>query len=447
MLADHSRRALRPARILVLSFLTAIGLGTVLLLLPVAVAPGRSTDPVTALFTATSAVCVTGLVVVETGRHWSPFGQAVIALLIQVGGIGIMTTGTVFALVTGRRIGLRERLVIHETFGKDGYAGMVRLVRVIVTTTLVLEAIGAVYLAARFARDMPPGRAAYFGVFHAVSAFCNAGFDLFGDSLARYVADPVVNLGFMSLIITGGLGFPVLVDVTGNIRRRGRYLSLHTRIVLATTAVLLVAGAASILVLEWNNPATLAPLGWKGRLLASLFHSVTPRTAGFNTLPTGQLFPATLLLSMVLMFIGASPGGTGGGIKTTTAVVLFTEVKSVLAGRADMELFGRRIGREVAGKSLAIAFLSLVLVVATTAFLLTTEAFGFLPVLFESVSAFGTVGLSMGITPELSVAGRLMVVLTMFTGRVGTLTVFLAVATRDRVPASYRRPEEKIMVG
>ncbi|MEW6522600.1 MAG: TrkH family potassium uptake protein [Bacillota bacterium] len=440
-------RRLRPAQILVVSFLAIIGLGTLLLLLPWATAPGRQTSLVEALFTATSAVCVTGLVVVDTSTHWSRFGQVVIMMLIQAGGLGIMTTGTIFALLTGRRIGLRERLVIRESFGKDGFSGIVRLLQAIVLTTFLLEGLGAIYLANRFAQDMPTWQAWYYGVFHSVSAFCNAGFDLFGDSLVRYVSDPAVNFGFMTLIILGGLGFPVLVDVYRRVRRYDTRLSLHARLVLVSTAVLLAAGTLAVLVFEHANPATLGSLGMRGRILSSLFHSVTPRTAGFNTLPTGQLLPITLLVTMALMFVGASPGGTGGGIKTTTFVTLLMGVKTPIAGRQEIEVFQKRIGKEILEKSLAIAFLGMALVTFTTGFLLVSEGFEFLPVLFESISAFGTVGLSMGITPGLTSAGRLMIIVTMFAGRVGPLTVFMAIATRNRALAAYRRPEEKIMVG
>ncbi|HAI21101.1 MAG TPA: Trk family potassium uptake protein [Clostridiales bacterium UBA8153] len=430
-----------------MSFLAVIGLGTLLLLLPWSTAPGRDTSWVDALFTATSAVCVTGLTVVPTGTHWSAFGQLVILALIQVGGLGIMTTAAIFAVLTGRRIGLKDRLVIRESFGKDGLAGLVRLLRLVVFTTAAVQLLGAMYLAWRFAGHMPVGQAWYYALFHTVAAFNNAGFDLFGDSLMRYVSDPWINFGFIALIITGGLGFPVLMDLYQRARDRKHRLTLHTRMVVATTTVLLVAGALLVVVLEYGNPATLGRLDLRGRLLAGLFQSVTPRTAGFNTLPTYQLRPVTLLFIMVLMFVGASPGGTGGGIKTTTFVSLLASVWTLIAGRQDIEMFRTRLSREVLEKSLAIFLVGLTLVTVTAGFLLASEGLGFLPVLFESFSAFGTVGLSLGITSGLSTAGRLMLSFTMFAGRVGPLTVFMAIAIGSRSPAAYRRPEEKIMVG
>lgn len=438
---------LHPAQVLAISFLGVIGVGTLLLLLPWSTAPGRETSWVDALFTATSAVCVTGLTVVDTGRHWSRFGEVVILVLIQAGGLGIMTIASIVAVLTGRRIGLKDRLIIRESFGKDGLAGLVRLLRMVVFTTALVQLVGVIYLAWRFSGHMGVGQAWYYALFHTVAAFNNAGFDLFGDSLVRYVADPWVNFGFIALIVTGGLGFPVLMDLYQRARDRRHRLSLHTRVVVATSMVLVVSGALLVVVLEHGNPATLGRLDLGEKLMAGLFQSVTPRTAGFSTLPTSQLRPVTLLFIMALMFVGASPGGTGGGIKTTTFMSLLASVWTLISGRHDIEMFRTRIGREILEKSLAIFLVSLTLVTLTAGFLLASEELGFLPVLFESFSAFGTVGLSMGITSELSTAGRLMVSFTMFAGRVGPLTVFMAIAVGNRAPAAYRRPEEKIMVG
>ncbi len=436
----------RPAQVLVISFVMVILLGTFLLALPAASANDEFTSLVDAAFTATSAVCVTGLVVADTATIWSPLGQVIIMLLIQIGGLGIMTTGTVFAIITGRRVGLKERLVLHQTYGKAGLSGMVRLVRMLLLTTLALQGVGAAYMTARFAQDMPWGRAFYFGVFHSISAFCNAGFDLFGDSLVRYGSDVSVNLIFGVLIILGGLGFPVLVEIMHWVRWRSR-VSLHSLIVLYSTGVLLFVGAATVFLFEYANPATLGQLSVTGKFLSSIFHSVTPRTAGFNTLPVDQLMPTTLLVTMMFMFIGASPGGTAGGVKTTTFAALAAAVKGALTGQRDIVLFKRRLGDDILLKSLAIIFLGLLLVFITTAILLHTEGREFLPTLFEAFSAFGTVGLSMGMTGDLSSPGKIIIMLAMFAGRVGPLTVFLAIATRPKRASSYRRLEEKIMVG
>jgi trk system potassium uptake protein len=433
-----------PPQTIVLSFAAVILLGTVLLSMPAASSSGQSIGLVNAYFMASSATCVTGLVVIPTGAALSRFGQLVILALIQIGGLGLMTLATFFYALIGRRITLRGRLLIQESLGQGSLTGLVRLLRTVFLFTIVSEAIGALILTVRFAFDMPLAQAAYYGVFHAVSAFCNAGFDLFGDSLVRFASDPVVVIVVTGLIIVGGLGFLVLKDLVEH-RREGR-LTLHTRVVLRASGFLLATVTALILLLEYNNPETLGALPAHGKLLSAWFQAVTPRTAGFNTVPTAMLRETTLLMMFVLMFVGASPAGTGGGIKTTTAWVIVNGVLTTIRGRHELESGGRSIPRDVVDRAYAIGAVSVALVLSVASILLFTERAGFLKVMFETMSAFGTVGLSMGITPELSTIGRILIPLTMLAGRVGPLTLAVALGPM-RANAGVHYPPERVLVG
>ena len=435
-----------PSQVLVLGFATLILLGALVLTLPVSSASGQWTNFIDALFTATSAVCVTGLVVVDTGSFWSPFGQVVVLLLIQIGGLGIMTVSTLFFFLIGKRITLRERLVMQESLGGGTLAGLVRLTHEVLLVTLVVETLGTALLTARWAFDYPLGQALYLGVFHAVSAFNNAGFDLFGSSLVGYVDDVVTILTVGGLIIVGGLGFTVILELWHH--RQGHRLSLHAKLVLVVTAGLILAGALLIFLFEASNPQTMGPLSLRGRLLAAFFHSVTPRTAGFNSLVTGNLREATLLLTIILMFIGASPASTGGGIKTSTFGTLLLAIRATVQGESEPQVFGRRIPRGTVQRALAITLMAGALVLGITTILLLTEGSHLLETLFEVTSAFGTVGLSTGLTPRLSPEGRLLISLTMFIGRVGPLTLaysLVQAATRRRAGICY--PEDRVMVG
>ena len=435
-------RPLQPARKFVLGFAGAITAGTLLLQLSWSTADGQGLSLVDAFFTATSAVCVTGLSVIDIGTRLSGFGQVVVLLLIQAGGLGIMTLSTMAAVVVGKRIGLVDRLTMKEAIGVDELAGLVRLMRIVMISALAIEGTGAILLTFLFARDFPPAQAAWYGVFHAVSAFNNAGLSLFATSLEAYVGDIWVNLVSVALIVLGGIGFYVLADVW----RNGRRLSLHSRLVIWLSAGLLLAGMAVILSVEWANPATLGSLPPGERLLAAAFQSVTPRTAGFNTVSIGQFRDGTLLVLIILMLIGASPGSTGGGMKTTTFWVLLASVHAILTGRDEIVVFHRRLSRLVTDKALVILVLTLAVLFVTTVLLTLTERFSFLDVLFEAVSAYSTVGLSTGITSQLSVVGRLLLPMTMFVGRLGPITVALAVAQRHRA-AGVRYPEDRVMVG
>lgn len=437
------RLELSPSQTIVAGFALIILAGAILLSLPAASADGNPTPFLTALFTATSATCVTGLVVVDTADHYSLFGQLVIMFLIQVGGLGYMTVATLMAIAIGRRIGLRERLVLQEAHNLYSVGGIVRFTRNVILMTMAIEGAGAILLAARWVPEFGWGRGVYYGIFHSISAFNNAGFDLMGQfrSLTGYAGDLTINAVIMALIVVGGLGFTVLTDLA-----TPRRISLHAKIVLTTTAALIVLGAALVLLLEFSNQATLGPLAAGRRVLAALFQSVTPRTGGFTTVTIGELRDPTLMLIITLMFIGASPGGTGGGIKTTTFVAPLAVILSMLRGRPDPELFHRRLPPVVVYKAVTIALVAVAFVVTMGTLLSFIERMPFIQALFEVVSAFGTVGLSTGITPSLSAAGRILVMLTIFTGRVGLLTAAFAL-TRRQQPANIRYPEERIYVG
>lgn len=435
-----------PPQILVLGFAAIILLGALLLMLPVSIAAGHSLNFIDALFTSTSAVCVTGLVVQDTGTFFSTFGQTVIMMLIQIGGLGFMTMATLFALVFKRKISLRDRLILQEAMNQGSMEGIVRLIRRVLIYSLVIEGSAAFLLSFRFAFDMPLGRAVYFGVFHAVSMFNNAGFDLFGGyrSITGYVTDPLVNIVVMLLIVLGGIGFIVISDLVEY--REKRRLSLHSKVVLSMTGALILTGALVILVFEFTNPRTMGPLNFGGKLLAAFFQSVTPRTAGANTLDVAGLRQASQFFIVILMFIGASPGSTGGGIKTTTFTLMIGAVIAMLRGREDIVLFRYRLAQERVFKALTVTLLALLLIVSVSMVLSTTENRDFLMILFETTSAFATVGLSMGLTPELTFIGKILIILTMFAGRLGLLTLAYALGPKKGKPL-YKYPEGKIIIG
>nr|WP_239483761.1 TrkH family potassium uptake protein [Paenibacillus rhizolycopersici] len=438
--------SLSPPQILTIGFALIILLGAFLLMLPISSTTGETLPFIDALFTATSATCVTGLVVVDTGTYFSTFGQVVIVLLIQVGGLGFMTMATLFSLVLKRKISLRDRLLLQEAMNQNSVEGIVRLIRKVLLYSLMIESGAALLFTIRWAFDMPFGRALYFGIWHAVSMFNNAGFDLFGDyqSFTKYVADPIVNFVAMFLIVSGGLGFIVLSDVF-EFRKR-RKLSLHSKVVLSMTSALIVIGAIVVFIFEFTNSKTLAPLSWSGKIWGSFFQSVTPRTAGANTLDIGALRQATQFFMIILMFIGASPSSTGGGIKTTTFTILVGAVGSMIRGRTDLVLFRYRMAEERIFKALTITLLALFLVVAVAMVLSTTEDASFLSILFETTSAFGTVGLTMGLTGKLTVIGKIIISFTMFAGRLGPLTLAYAIGPK-KGKELYRHPEGKIIIG
>lgn len=438
---------LDPPKILVLGFAAVILIGTLLLALPVATEDGKGLSFLNALFTATSATCVTGLVVVDTGDTFTMFGELVILSLIQIGGLGFMTFASLLFFLFGKKISLKNRLVLKEAINNLSIAGVVRLVRRILIFTAVIEIVGGIVLAIRFSFDMPIGKAIYFGFFHAISNFNNAGFDLMGEfqSLTSYVNDPTVVLTICSLITLGGIGFIVMNDLYEY--RNTRRLSVHTKVVILATFILTVGATILIFLFEYGNAKTLEPLSYTGKILGSLFQAVTPRTAGSNTLPIGDLTQSTLFLLIFLMFIGAGSGSTAGGIKITTLAVLVATIWSQIKGKEDVVLFRRSIVIDTILKALTVTVIGLLLVFIMTMLLSITEkGHDFIMYLFEAASAFGTVGLSMGLTPDLSTIGRLLIIFTMFAGRLGPLTIAIAVAMRRKKDVIHY-PEGKIMIG
>lgn len=444
------RRPLSPPQVLASGMAGVILVGTLLLVSPMSGAGGASVGWSAALFTATSAVCVTGLVVVDTPTAFSGFGQAVVLLLIQIGGLGYMTLSTLVAVALGRRVSMNEQHSLQESLNLSSRAGILGFAMTVIKLTLAFELVGAVILMARwwgtFGAD-----AVWLALFHSVSAFNNAGFSLFSNSLMDWKGDVVVNLTIMALVVAGGIGYLVLTEL-GRYRQTGS-LSLHTRFVLMLTAMLISGGTLVILMTEGTNPATLGPMNWPGAVLAAAFQSVTTRTAGFNTLDMGALQPATYFAMLILMFIGAAPGGTGGGVKVSTFGVTVLALWATIRGMREPTVFWRRIPADLVARAFFVSLIAFLAVNVVTGILLVREQGDLLRTLFESVSAFGTVGLSTGVsgTPlSLSAAfsegGQLLMCLLMFMGRIGPLTLAFALASR-RTPTRVRHPEGRVLIG
>lgn len=435
---------LSPARILLLGYASVIVLGTILLMLPVSHAPGVQITLIDALFTATSATAVTGLTVVDTASHFSLFGHVVMLVLMQLGGAGLMASVTTVAVVLGWRIGIRQRLLVELDLNQSSMKGVVRLSLRVFAFTLALEAIGAVILFGVFRHELNTLDAWYYAAFHAIAAFCSAGFDLFGNSLKSFSGNITVNLTIAGLFILGGLGFGVLQDIVAH--RRWSRLSFHSQVVLTVSGILTLLGVSMVWLLESGNPDTLGSMAAGDRLLAAFFQSATTRSAGFSTVSVDLLTAPTQFLFLVLMFIGASPGSTGGGIKTTTAAILAAIVHSSLRRKRDVELGRFRIDRGSIDSALVVVLGSLLWIAGATFMLLITERADFMPTLFEVVSAMGTVGLSMGLTEQLSDVGKLVISVTMFVGRLGPIAVMLSLGQRHATGA-IRRPEKRLIVG
>nr|WP_228484857.1 potassium transporter TrkG [Microbacterium cremeum] len=441
------RFRLHPAQAVVVGFGAAIAAGTVLLMLPIAKAGPGGASFVEALFTATSAVCVTGLVVVDTPTYWSGFGQAVILLLIQLGGLGIMIFASLIGLLLARKLSVRSRLNAATEAKALGLEDVRGVVRGIVLISVIIEAAVFVPLFLRFVFQYgySPGDAAWHSVFHAVSSFNNAGFSLYGDSLMRFVADPFICLPIAIAIILGGLGFPVIMQLRREFRHPLHW-AMNTKLVLAATAALLVAGTVYITVIEWSNPATLGRLDPAVRVMAGFFQSVQTRTAGFNSVDIGALHDETWLGMDVLMFIGGGPAGTAGGIKVTTFAVLFFIMLTELRGEGAVNIFGKRLSRAVHRQAITVVLIAVAAVVAGTGAIMLLTGENLDRALFETVSAFGTVGLSTGITTDLSDPARVVLVLMMFLGRLGPLTLGSAIALRER-RILYEYPKERPAIG
>lgn len=446
---DFLRKHWNPTRLVVLSFGLIILTGALLLTLPIASRDGQSAGFLTALFTATSATCVTGLILVDTWLHWTLFGQIVILLMIQLGGLGFMTVITLFLLAMHRRVSLSQRLLMVSTFNLNDMDGVVRVVRKALHGTLLFEGVGAVILSVCFIPRFGLS-GIWRGMFHAVSAFCNAGFDLMGidgpfSSLTGYSSHPVVLMTIMALVIIGGLGF----FIWGDLQQAGRWsgFSLYTKMVVVGTVVLILAGTAAVLAAEWSNPATLGSMSVWEKVLNALFQSVTLRTAGFNSMDQGAMVPVTKLVSVLLMLIGGCSGSTAGGVKVGTVCILLLAVRAGLTSREEVTLHGRSIPPRRVFDAMTLVFVVGALFVAGMVTISVVDDVPLLDAAFETASAIGTVGVTTGITSRLSVSSRLIVIGLMFLGRVGILSFSVAFLTQSHRAPKIKYPAFNIMVG
>ena len=440
-----NKTKLNGVQILALGFLVLIIIGAIILSLPISSKSGEPTNFLDAIFTSTSAVCVTGLVTLNTSAHWSTFGQTVIITLIEIGGLGFMSFAVLISLILGKKITLRERLVMQEAMNTFSIQGLVKMVKYVLAFTVSVQFFGALLLSTQFVPEYGISKGIFYSIFHSISAFCNAGFDLFGTSLIGYSNNTVVILVISALIIIGGLGFTVLLELYNF--KGIKKLSLHAKLVIITTSILVFGGAILMLLFEYNNPQTIANMNIKDKLLNSFFASVSPRTAGFNSLPLSQMTLASKILSIILMLIGGSPGSTAGGLKTVTCGILVLTVISLIRGREDVECFGRRFTKELVIKAFTIVFIGLSLVIGVTMILSYTEVgVSFIELLYECSSALATVGSTLDLTPNLSKVGKVLIMIMMYLGRVGPITVMLAL-TRKRKKSGYKYPEGKILIG
>lgn len=441
-----------PSQILVLWFAGAVVVGTICLLLPIASAPDRSIRFIDAFFMASSAVCVTGLVVKDLATDLSLTGQLMILVLVQLGGLGYMVLSTIIVILLGKKVGIKQRLVMQEALNVLTVEGVIGLLKGILLMTFVAEGVGAILLAFRFSVDFPWPHALYQGLFHSVMAFNNAGFSLFPTSLIAYQHDVTVNLVVTILIIAGGIGFIVYRDILRYLTKDSYRITVHTWMVLSISAALTVGGMLLFWAFETGNPKTLGSMPLTDQLMVSYFHSVSSRTAGFNTIDLGAGTGATLYLLVLLMFIGASPGGTGGGIKTSTFGTMLVGVWAGILGRSDVTAFNRRIPQETVIRAFSVALLAFALVTGVTLVLQVSDRQDFLRTLFETASAFGTVGLSTGdggvlsFSALLSDFGKVLIVLTMFIGRIGPLTVSVALVRLEET-RRFRYPPERVLIG
>ncbi len=434
---------------LVFGFLSLILLGSILLSMPISSSNHSYTPIIDCIFTSTSSVCVTGLVVLDTGIHWSVFGKIVILLLIQTGGIGFMSLVTFVLLLTRKKITIQNRVTLKDSYNFAQTGGVVRITKHILVFTFTTEFIGAVLLMFTFIPQLGVMKGIGVSIFHSISAFCNAGFDIMGNfsSLTSYVSNPFVLIVTMFLIVIGGLGFFVMEDLI--IKRKNlKSLSFHSKLVLSATTILIILAAVLILLFEYNNPDTFGSLSISDKVTQAFFNAITPRTAGFNTLNVSSLTGGTILLFIILMFIGGSPGSTAGGIKTTTLSVLLITVYSWIRGRESINIFHKRITQNLLKKAITIAVFTIILIICYIFALSVTEDASMRDIVFEVFSAFGTVGLSMGITPTLSTTGKILLTTAMFIGRLGPLTIALALSKNTSTPeGTYQYPEGDLLLG
>lgn len=445
---------LSTTQTILLSFLLAILLGSALLALPVSSADGAAVPYIDALFTATTSICVTGLVTVPTYSAWSLFGQIVILFLIQIGGLGVVTIMSGLMISLHRRIGIRDRMLIQDAFNLNTLSGMVKFIRKVITGTFLIEGIGALLYMTIFVPEFGL-RGIWISLFNAVSAFCNAGMDILSDnSLCDYVHNPVINLVTILLIVFGGIGYIVWWDLIGafkNIRRQKlkcfANLTLHSKIALSVTGILILVGTAAIFAFDYNNPLTIGNFSLLDKLQASLFQSVTTRTAGFATVPQEDLTNASAIVSLLLMFIGGSPVGTAGGIKTVTFAVLITSAFATMKTRSEAELFHRTIPKHAVSKAVAVVSMAFIILFTATLLLSAVTDADALDVVYETVSAAATVGLTRNLTSELNIWGRLIIIITMYLGRVGPISLMVALNTKKETKNIIKNPTEDISVG
>lgn len=442
---------LLPGQIVALAAAGLILIGTILLLLPWSTPDSVDLRFLDAMFTATSAVCVTGLIVMDTPTEFTMFGQLIILMLIQIGGLGYALMATLILLALGHRIGLRDRMMLVESLSVSDMGEAVRYVKIVAVATVILEGLGALFLTLRFAQDMAWGQALYAGIFHSISAFNNAGFALFSDSLISYQADIPINLIVTILVVLGSIGFLVFQDTWDNITGKRFRFQTHTKLVVVVTLVLLMVGTLGITILEWNNTQTLQPLSLGERIAVAHFHTVS-RTAGFTTIDIGGMQDATLYFLLLLMTIGGSPGSMSGGIKTTTFAIIWLTIWAVLWRKADVEVFNRRIPKDLVVRAFVLCILAFTTITLFTLALAFTEEKPFLSIMFEVTSAMGIVGMSLGdgdtrsFSALLTDFGKLIIILSMLLGRFGPLLIGLF-AVQSTIPARYRYPESRVLIG
>lgn len=446
-LINKTQSRLNAVQVLAMGFLIVILAGGILLSLPISSADGNSTNFLDAVFTSTSAVCVTGLVTLDTGTHWNTFGQIIILMLIEIGGLGFMSVTTFVAILLGKKITLRDRLIMQEAMNTFGIQGLVKMVKYVVILTVSVQLLGAVVLSSQFIPQFGVAKGIFYGIFHSASAFCNAGFDLLGNfnSVTGYSNNFTVILTLSVLIILGGLGFTVLLELINY--KRTRRLSVNSKMVLFMTGILIFCGTIVLFILEYNNAETIGNMNMGQKILNSFFSAISPRTAGMNSVSTDGMTISSKFVTIILMMIGGSSGSTAGGIKTATIGVLVFTVISVLKGREDTEAFGRRFSKETVYKAFTITFIGIIIVVCVTMILtIVQKDSSFINLFYEAASALGTAGLTTGVTQKLTTIGKIVIMITMYFGRVGPLTVFVAILNRKKKSA-YKYAEGKILIG
>jgi len=434
------------SRKLIMGFMLAIIIGTLILMLPIATTNEKGLDFLTALFTIASAICVTGLSVINVSKELNVFGQITLLMFIQLGGLGIMTFSSFIFMLIGKKITYEERELLKEERNVEDNGGIIGFLRKVILTVFTIEIIGAIFLTFSFAREMPLKKAIYFGIFHSISAFCNAGFSLFSQGLEGYSSNILMNVTVAYLIIIGGIGFTVINSIIDSVRHRRNKLDLTSKVAVTITTILTVIGMVFFFIFEYKNNGTIGNMSLGKKILASFFQSVTTRTAGFNTVPIGNLTESSTLMFCILMFVGASPGSTGGGIKTTTIGVIIFYVIGIIRKKEKVSIFNRRIGWEILNRAIVILVLAIAYVLTITLIILSIENLTFNQAIFEVVSAFGTVGLTLGVTPDLGVISRLLIIITMFIGRLGPMTFALAFGGTNEIE-KISFPKENIIVG